>query len=69
MQLKETESVIQSEVNQKEKNKYYILVPLRGIQKNGIDDLICKAEVETEIQGTNGWTSRGEGAQGLGDQD
>ena len=42
------ETVIQSEVNQKEKNKYHILMHIRGIQENGIDDLICKAERETQ---------------------
>ena len=25
------------------------------IQKNGIDDLICKTEIETQTQGTNIW--------------
>ena len=35
------ESVIQSEVSQKEKNKYCILIHIYGIWKNGIDDLIC----------------------------
>ena len=35
------ENVIQSEVSQKEKNKYCILIHIYGIWKNGIDDLIC----------------------------
>ena len=26
------------------------------IQKNGIDDLICKTETKTQTQGTNIWT-------------
>ena len=26
-----------------------------GIQKNGTDGLICKAETETQIQRTNAW--------------
>ena len=42
------ESVIQSEVSQKEKNKYHTLAHICGILKNGIDDLICKAEIETQ---------------------
>ena len=42
------ESVIQSEVSQKEKNKYHVLMHICGIQKNGIDDLICQAEIETQ---------------------
>ena len=36
------ESVIQSEVSQKEKNKYCILAHICGIQKNGINDLFAK---------------------------
>ena len=42
------ETVIQSEVSQKEKNKYPILMHICEIYKNGIDDLICKAEIETQ---------------------
>ena len=41
------ESIIQSEVSQKEK-KNCILMHICGIHKNGIDDLICKAETETQ---------------------
>ena len=56
-----TQSVIQSEVSQKEKNKHRILMHVCGIQKNGIDDPICKAEVEAQTQRTNVWILRGEG--------
>ena len=31
-----------------------------GIYKNDIDELICMAEIETQIQRTNLWTPRGE---------
>ena len=41
------ETVIQTEVSKKEKNKYHILTHVCGIWKNGIDDPICKAEIET----------------------
>ena len=41
-------TVIQSEVSQKEKNKYRILMQIFGIQKNGIDELIFKGEIETQ---------------------
>ena len=44
----ELETVIQSEVSQKEENKYHILMYVSGIYKNGIDDLICKAGIETQ---------------------
>ena len=43
------ECVIQSEVSQKEKNKYCILTHIYGIKKNVIDDLICQAEIETQM--------------------
>ena len=44
------ETVIQSEVSQKEKNKYRILTHICGIKKNGTDELICKAETETDVE-------------------
>ena len=50
------ETVIQNEVSQKEKNKYCIVVHKCGIKKNGINYLICKAEIETQIQRTKVWT-------------
>ena len=43
------ETVTQSEVSQKEKNKYCTLMHICGIQKNGIDNLIFKAEIETQM--------------------
>ena len=42
------ESVIQSEVSQKEKNKYRILMYVCGIQKNGTDEPIFRAGIETQ---------------------
>ena len=41
--------VIQSEVSQKEKNKYRILTHVYGIWKNGTDEPICRAGMETPI--------------------
>ena len=69
------ETVIQSEVSQKGKNKYRVLMHICGIQKNGTDEPVCKAEIETQMQRTNVWTPRGEGEEGwwwwdeLGDWD
>ena len=40
------ESVIQSEVSQKEKNKYRKLTHICGIWKNGTDEPICRAGIE-----------------------
>ena len=42
------EPVIQSEVSQKEKNKYSIIMYKYGIQKNSLDEPICRAGIETQ---------------------
>ena len=42
------ESVIQSELSQKEKNKYRILTHICGIQKNGTDEPICRAGIQAQ---------------------
>ena len=67
------ETVIQSRVSQKEKNKYRILMHVCGTQKNGTDEQGWRAEVETQLQRTNVWTPRGENRCGewdeLGDWD
>ena len=55
------EPIIQSEVSQKEKNKYCILMHICGIQKDGTDEPICRAAVETQMQRTNLWTWLGGG--------
>ena len=47
---------IQSEVSQKEKNKYLILMHIYGIQKEDIDKSVCRAAVETQTQRTDLWT-------------
>ena len=54
------ETAIHSKVSQNEKNKYHILMYIYGIQKSGVDELTCKAEVETQIQRTNVWIPRAE---------
>ena len=43
------ETVIMSEVSQKEKNKYRILTHVCGTWKNGTDEPGCMAEVETQM--------------------
>ena len=50
------EPIIQSEVSQKEKEKYRILTHIYGIQKNGTDEFICKAAMEKQTQRTDLWT-------------
>ena len=42
------ESIIQSEVSQKEKDKYHIPTHIYGIQKDGIEEFICRAAMEKE---------------------
>ena len=43
------ESVIQIEVSQKEKNKYPMLMHICGIYKNGTDEPISRAGIETQM--------------------
>ena len=40
------EPIIQSEVSQKEKDKYRILTHIYGIQKNGTEEFIYRAAME-----------------------
>ena len=54
------ESIIQSEVSQKEKHQYSILTHIYGIQKDGNDNPLCETAKETHVQ--NGLLdSEGEG--------
>ena len=41
-------SIIQSEVSQKEKDKYHILMHIYGIQENGTDEFIYRAAMEKQ---------------------
>ena len=43
------ESVIQSEVSQKEKNKYCMLSHTYGISKNGTDEPSGRAGIKTQM--------------------
>ena len=42
------EPIIQSEVSQKEKDKYRILTHIYGIQKNGTEEFIYRAAIEKQ---------------------
>ena len=57
------EPIIQSEVIQKEKDKYHILTHIYGIQKNGTEEFIYRAAMEKKIQRIDLWTW-GEGRRG-----
>ena len=50
------ESVIQSKVSQKKKNKYHILMHICGIYKNGRDELIFRAGIERTHIRLDIWT-------------
>ena len=59
------EPIIQSEVSQKDKDQYCILMHVYGIKKDGNDNHICKTEKETQIYRTDFWTLWGEGEGGM----
>ena len=50
------ETVTLSEVSRKEENKYHTLTHICGIQKNGTDESIRKAGIETQPERTDLWT-------------
>ena len=56
---KNLEPVIQSEVSQKQKNKYHMLIHIYGIQKNNTDEPIYREEMETQAQRTDLLTQEG----------
>ena len=45
------EPIIQSEVSQKEKDRYHILTHIYGIEKNGTEELIYRAAMEKQTYG------------------
>ena len=55
------ETIIQSKVNQREKNKYDILTHVYGIQKDGTDEPIGRAAMEMQTQVTDLLHRGGEG--------
>ena len=57
------EPVIQSEVSQKEKDKYCILTHVYGIQKNGTEEFTYRATMEKQTQRIDLWTW-GQGRRG-----
>ena len=57
------EFIIQSEVSQKEKGKYRILMHIYGILKNGSEEFIYRAAMQKETQRIDLWTW-GEGRRG-----
>ena len=54
--------VCHTEGGKSEREKYCIVTHMYGIEKIGIDDLIYKAEIETQMWRTNIWIPRGKGS-------
>ena len=56
MRWMKLELIIQSEVSQKEKHQYSILMHIYGSQKDGNDDPICETAKEIQMLRTDFWT-------------
>ena len=50
------EPIIQSEVSQKEKDKYHILMHIYGIQENSTEEFTYRAAVEKQTWRIDLWT-------------
>ena len=61
MRWMKLEPIIQSEVSQKEKHQYSILMHIYGIQKDGNDNRVCETAKETQTYRTSLLDSVGEG--------
>ena len=49
MRWMKLEPIMQSEVSQKEKHQYIILMHIYGIYKEGSDNPVCKTANETQV--------------------
>ena len=56
MRWMKLEPIIQSEVSQKEKHQYSILMHIYGIYKDGNDNPVCKTAKKTQMYRTVFWT-------------
>ena len=56
MRWMKLEPIIQSELSQKEKHQYSILMHIYGIEKNGSDNHVCETAKETPMYRTVFWT-------------
>ena len=64
MRWMKLEPIIQSEVSQKEKHQYSILMHIYGIQKNANDNPVCKTAKKTDVY-SGLLDSEGEGEDGM----
>ena len=56
MRWMKLEPIIQSEVSQKDKHQYNILMHIYVILKGGNDNPICRTEKEAQMYRTDFWT-------------
>ena len=56
MRWMKLEPIIQSEVSQKEKRQYSILMHIYGIYKDGNNNPVCETAKETQMYRTVFWT-------------
>ena len=56
MRWMKLEPIIQSEVSQKEKHQYSILMHIYAIWKDGNDNTVCETAKETQMYRTVFWT-------------
>ena len=68
MRWMKLEPIIQSEVSQKDKDQYSILMHIYGILKDGNDKPICKTEKETQMYRTDFSTLRKKARMGCSER-
>ena len=56
MRWMKLEPIKQSEVSQKEKYQYSIIMHIYGIKKDGNDNPVCETAKETQMYRTDFWT-------------
>ena len=56
MRWMKLEPITQSEISQKEKHQYSILMHIYGISKDGNHNPVCETAKETQMYGTVFWT-------------
>ena len=59
------ETITHSEVSQKQKKKYCILMHTCGILKNGTDQPMCRAGIDTQMWRMDVWTWGGRRRGGM----
>ena len=58
MRWMKLEPILQSEVSQKKKHQFSILMHIYRIQKDGNDNPVCETAKETQVYRTVFWTQR-----------